>query len=451
MKKTLALSSALMLAACASTPPPVAELTAMPASYDNAASIPGAAIEREWWRAFGDPALDSLIAEALEANQDLAAGVARVRQSRASLRSATASLLPSISGGASASSNSEDGFDDFSTSGRLSASYQLDLFGENRAGRRASKANYEAQQFDQRGLELTVQSDVAFTYFSIIATRERLEVARSNLEISERIYNIIEKRYEAGDVSGFDVASQKAALANARARIPQIEQQLVSLESALAVLLGRTPQQYHAPQGDLLAAAPPQIDAGLPSDLLLRRPDLRSAEAGLRSANANVDAARAAFFPSVDLSSGLSAAPLTGGTSVIGSFAASLAQPVFNGGRLIAGLEGAKAGLDQQIARYRQATLNALRDVEVSLAALSTAEQREAQLQIAKDASEQSLSLAETRYNAGADNLTSLLNAQSTFFNASDSLVQGRLDRLTAATDLYAALGGGWSEEQAAL
>ena len=446
MKKILLLSSALMLAACASTPPQVADLTEMPGSYDHAASVPGAEVEQEWWRAFGDPDLDTLIAEALAANQDLAAGVARVRQARASLSSATASLLPSISGGASASSNSENGFDDFSTSGRLSASYQLDIFGETRANRRASKASYDAQQFDQRGLELTVQSDVAFTYFSIIAQRERLDVAKSNLEISERIYNIIEKRYEAGDVSGFDVASQQAALANARARIPQIEQQLVSLETALAVLLGRIPQQYHAPEGNLLAAVPPAIDVGLPSDLLLRRPDLLGAEASLRAANANVDAARAAFFPSIDLSSGLSAAPLTGGTSVIGSFAASLAQPVFNGGRLIAGLEGAKAGLDQQIARYRQATLNALRDVEVSLAALSTAEQREAQLQIAKDASEQSLSLAETRYNAGADDLTSLLNAQSTFFNASDSLVQGRLDRLTAATDLYVALGGGWSE-----
>ncbi|MEQ1930876.1 MAG: TolC family protein, partial [Parvularculaceae bacterium] len=135
---------------------------------------------------------------------------------------------------------------------------------------------------------------------------------------------------------------------------------------------------------------------------------------------------------------------LTGGASVLGSLAASLSAPIFSAGRLEGGLEGARARVDQQIARYRQTTLNALRDVDVSLSALAAAEEREAQLIVARDASQQSLSLAEVRYKAGKDDLTSLLNAQSTFFNASDSLVQGRLDRLSAAIDLFVAIGGGW-------
>ena len=444
MKKFLLSDAALSLAACASVSLPVSELTPLPSAYDYASDFTEAEKQNSrWWATFGDPSLDALIDEALDANQDIAAGLATLRAARASVRIANASQFPQLSAGASASSNTSNGLDDVSASARGSASYQLDLFGQNRADRAAARAGYDAQAFDQRALELTVASDVAFTYFSMLAARERLDVARANLEISERIYRIIETRYSAGDVSRFDLTSQQASLANARARLPQIAQQLVSLETALSVLVGRTPQGYDAPQGDILALTPPTINPGMPSELLLRRPDLLSAEAQLRAADANVAAAQAAFFPSIDLSAGVNAG-LTGGTSVLGSLAASLAAPIFSGGRLEGSLAAAEARADQQIARYRQATLNALRDVDVSLSALATAEQREEQLVIARDASQQSLSLAEIRYRSGADDLTSLLNAQSTFFNASDSLVQGRLDRLSAAVDLYAAIGGGW-------
>lgn len=444
-KKLFLSAAALSLAACATASPPVSGLTPLPSSFDYAGALADAEkTDALWWTAFNDPELDALVIEALAANQDIAAGLAALRSARASVRIANATLFPQLSAGASASSNTEGGgLDDISASARGSASYQLDLFGQNRASRAAARAGYDAQAFDQRALELTVASDVAFTYFSVLAVRERLDVARSNLEISERIFDIIQTRYDAGDVSRFDVESQKASLANARARVPQIEQQLVSLETALSVLLGQPPQGYAAPEGDILAMTPPAINPGMPSELLLRRPDLLSAEAQLRAADANVAAAQRAFFPSIDLSAGVTAG-LTGGTSVIGSLAASLAAPVFTGGRLEGQLDSAQARVDQQIARYRQATLNALRDVDVSLSALATAEQREEQLIIARDAAQQSLSLAEIRYRSGADNLTSLLNAQSTYFSASDSLVQGRLDRLSAAVDLYAAIGGGW-------
>jgi len=447
MKHLLLSTAALSLAACATTSPPVSELTAMPAAFDYAGAL--ANIEKNdalWWTTFNDAELDSLVEQAIAANQDIAAGVASLRSAQASVRVANASLFPQLSAGASASSNTQGGgFDDVSASARGSASYQLDLFGQNRASRAASRASYEAQQFDQRTLELTVASNVAFTYFSVLAARERLDVARSNLEISERIFDIIQTRYKAGDVSRFDLASQEASLANARARLPQIRQQLVSLETALSVLLGQPPQGYAAPQGDLLAMTPPAINPGMPSELLLRRPDLLSAEAQLRAADANVAAAQRAFFPSIDLSTGVNAG-LTGGTSVIGSLAASLAAPIFTGGRLEGQLDAAEARVEQQIARYRQATLNALRDVDVSLSALATADQREDELIVARNAAQTSLSLAEIRYRSGADDLTSLLNAQSTFFSASDSLVQGRLDRLSAAIDLYVAIGGGWDQ-----
>lgn len=446
MKKVLLATTCLMLTACTTVTPREASPIGMPTAYDFATEDQ-ATTEQDtvWWEHFGDPALSALIEQALTENQDIEAGLAAVRASRASVRVTNASLYPQLSAGSSASSNSDDGFDDFSASARGTASYQLDLFGQNRASRVSAAASYESQYFNQRTLELTISSDVAFNYFSVLTLRHRLEVAQSNLTISERIYEIVKARYEAGSVSRFDLTSQEAAVANARARLPQIEQQLVSIETALAILLGQTPQGYAAPSGELLAMVPPDINPGLPSDLLLRRPDLLSAEAQLRAADADIAGARAAFFPSIDLSAGVNAG-LTGGTSVLGTLAGSLSAPIFSGGRLEGQLESANARADQQLARYRQATLNALRDVDVSLSALTTAEKREIQLEIARTASDQSLQLAELRYKTGADDLTSLLNAQTTAFNAADSLFQGRLDRLSAAIDLFVAMGGGWAD-----
>ena len=444
MKHVMLLNGLLLLGACATASPPVSELVTLPAAYDYSdGETTAAQAEADWWRSFGDPALDELTRTALAANYDIEGGLAAVRSARASVKIANASLFPQLSAGASASSNTSGGLDNVSASARGSASYQLDLFGQNNAGRAGARASYDAQIYTQRALELTIESDVAFTYFSILAVRERLDTAYANLEISERIFDIVKTRYEAGDVSGFDLSSQEASLANARARVPQLEQQLVSLQTALAVLIGRTPQDYVAPEGEILSLTPPSINPGMPSELLLRRPDLLSAEAQLRGADASVAAARAAFFPSIDLSAGVNAG-LTGGTSVLGSLASSLSAPIFSGGRLEGSLDSAKARVDQQIARYRQATLNALREVDVSLNALTTAEKREELLIIARDASQKSLSMAEIRYKSGADNLTSLLNAQATAFNASDSFVQGRLDRLSAAIDLFVAIGGGW-------
>lgn len=444
MKTPLLLCSALCLAACATASPPVAELAPVPANYAYAERAGAPAPDPQWWRLFNDSALDTLVEQALGANQNIAAGLARVKQARASLRIATAPLLPQASASASTSSDSEGGIDNFSSSARATASYQLDLFGENRAGRKAAKERFKGQIYTQRALELTVEADVANAYFSLNSLRTRLAVAKSNLGISERIYDIVSVRYKAGDVSGFDMASQEASLANARARIPELEQQVASAEMALAVLIGEIPQGYEGPEADILAITPPSIDPGLPGDLLLRRPDLLAAETSLHAADANVAAAIASFFPSIELSGGVAATGLTGGTNVVTSMAASVAETIFSGGRLEGNLQSAKANVEEQIANYRQATLDALVDVDKSLIALKSAESRETQLALAKDAAERSLSLAEVRYKSGADDLTSLLNAQSTYFTASDSLVQGRLDRLTAATSLFTAIGGGW-------
>ncbi|MEZ5920347.1 MAG: efflux transporter outer membrane subunit [Parvularculaceae bacterium] len=439
---------AVTLSACASTGTPARDLVQTPAVFDNSGAASSfAKSDADWWRTFGDPNLDLLTKEALLKNQQIAGGLAAVRAARASVTTSTAALLPQVNAGASASSqtapNLGAGISDISANARASASWQVDLFGANRAKRRVSKANYAAQIFDQKGLELTVASDVASTYFSILSTRARLKVAEDNLAISERIFDLVKTRFSAGAVSRFDYSSQEASLANARARLPQLQQQLASFDTALAILLGRAPQGFEAPPGDILALEPPPINPGLPSDLLLRRPDLLSAEQQLKAADANVDAARAAFFPTIDLTAGLSAL-LTGGASAIGSLAASGSAPIFTAGRLEGSLEGAKARSDQAVASYRQAVLSALRDADLGLSALNVADARETQLQIARDAAAKALSISELQYKAGAVGLTTLLNAQSAYFSASDALIQGRLDRLSSAIDLYTAIGGGW-------
>lgn len=447
LRSFLISTSLIALSACTTNlapQPPVSDAAiAMPAAYDYVAEVETLAqTDEAWWESFETAELEALVADALEANQTLAQGLANIRASRAALQIADAAFLPQASAGLSASSSTAgQGLDDIDASGRLSASYQLDLFGANAANRGAALASLDAALFSQRALELTVQADVASNYFSLLAARDQLAVARQNLEISERIFDIVEVRYEAGAISGFDVSAQRAQLANARARIPQIEAQITGFETALAILNGQVPQGFRTPGDDILDVSLPQIPAGLPSDLLLRRPDLLQSEASLRGANANIAAARAAFFPTVDLGAGLSAL-LTGGSSLTGSLSAGLAQTVFSGGRLDGQLEASVARRDARLAAYRQSILSALRDVDVSLQASDTNAAREAQLEIAEAAAADALEAAELRYRAGSDDLTSLLNAQQTYFDASSNLVQVRLDRLTSAINVYVSLGG---------
>ncbi|MEZ6000883.1 efflux transporter outer membrane subunit [Hyphomonas sp.] len=447
IRKITLLTSLFALTACASLAPQTDVSThgiSLPATYDNAAELSDArAVETDWWATFGSDNLNALVAEALDANQTLAGGMANVDGARAALKVSNASLLPQASASISGSSDTDRGLDNISSSGRLSASYELDLFGANAASREASQASLDATIYSQRALELTVQSDVASTYFNLLSTREQLEVARQNLEISERIFEIVEVRYEAGAISGFDVSSQRAQLANARARIPQLESQIVSLQTSLATLLGQVPQDYSAPDESILALELPLADPSLPSDLLLRRPDLLQEEASLRGADANVTVARAAFLPGMDVGAALSSI-LSGGGDLTGSISASLAQTIFSGGRLEGQLEGAEARREAQLASYRGAILNALRDVDVSLASIEADAHREEQLLVARDASQDALDAAELRYRAGTDDLTSLLTAQQSYFTASDNYVQGRLNRLTSALNLYVALGGGY-------
>ena len=438
----------LMSASCASLVPAIEAPrpigVSIPETYDHSPELAAArADDLEWWKGFNDPVLDDLITRALANNLSIESGIANLRSARAAVVSAGASLEPSASASASSSADTDTNLDDISVSGRLSASYELDLFGANRQSVEVSELNLQGTEYDQRALELSVQSSVANAYLNLLAGRYSLKVAEDNLAITKRIFDIVKVRYDAGDVSGYDMASQEASYASARARIPQIQDQIEGYEAALAILLGAAPQGFTVPDTSLTAIAIPGIETGLPSDLLLRRPDILQAQTSLRAAMVNVEIAQKAFLPSFDLGAGLSSI-LTNGLDPVASISASVGMPLFSGGQLEGSLESAEARADQAIVSYRQSILTALQDVDVSLSGLKAAHATEADLIQAERASARALEIAELRYRVGADNLTSLLNAQQSYQSASQSVVENRRDQLVSTVNVYSAIGSGW-------
>lgn len=404
---------------------------------------PDAQAGDEWWARFASPDLEGLLTRARAGNQELAQGSANLAAALAALREADAAMMPQLGAGLSAGSDSRDGLSDIDWTARISASYQPDLSGLDRAGRRAARARADLVSASRRALDLTVSAQTASGWFSLLAAREQLRVARENLVISERIHAIVEVRYRGGLISGFDLASQSASLASVKARIPQIEARINSLETALALLLAETPGDYNAPQADILDLHVPMPAAGMAAPVLLRRPDVMQAEAALRVADADIDAARAAFLPEIDLGAGLSLL-LASGADPLASLSGSVSGILFAGGRLDARLAGARARREGEVAAYRQTILVALREIDVGLQDVRASAQREGDLVTAREAAGEALRLAEIRYRAGADDLTSLLAAQKTYFDAADAAVSARLDRLNAAVSLYAALAGGY-------
>ncbi len=428
----------------------------MPAAYEYLRQEASAtAPDPAWWAAFDDPTLNALEVRAMQTNNALQAGLERVIQSRATLRQSGAAFLPQITAGETttfstiinSSAGAPTGDWTETSSARLSASYELDLFGRNRASLQSARAALAAQIYNQRALELSVQSDVANLYFNILSLQQRLDTARRNLDSVERVMALVQRQYDEGAVSGFDLSRQRSAVATARARIPQLEEQLAAARSSLAILLGVVPQNFEAPTGDLRAILPPPIAVGLPSELLTRRPDLMAAEASLVGARADIGAARAAFLPTLDLSAGLNAANIFSGgflDDLTASLGGGIAATIFSGGRLEAGLERSESRYRELLINYHQSVLSALKEVDDALMSLRSAEEREELQQIAAEEAQRAFDLSEARYEAGADGLLAVLDAQRTLLDASDSLVQARQARLNAAIGLFAALGGGW-------
>jgi multidrug efflux system outer membrane protein len=458
IRLTLLVLAFSMLGACANLrnerSPSTDVRPSMPGRWTETGSPEEVALTREWWRGYGSTELAGLIENALAANPDLAIAAERVRQAELQVRIAGASLFPALSLSADTgrretrpSGGSFRG--ENSSNIGLSASYELDLWGGIASGVRASEWVLNATRFDQETVQVTLVTGVANGYFQLLAVRGRLTIARENLAIAERVLTLVEARFRNGAVTPLDVARQRSATYALRASIPPLELQERQTLYALAILTGKPPENFGAAGSDVGSIAIPRVAAGIPSDLLVRRPDLASAEAQLISANANVAVARAALLPRISLSgsaglaSGFLLNVLNAPTAAL-SLAAALAQPIFDGGRLVAQVDVAKSRERELVEAYRKAILAALSDVEGALAANGrTAEQEVLQLQVVVEARE-ALRIAEVRYREGVDDLLTVLDAQRTLFQAEDQVAQIRLSRLQASVSLYKALGGGW-------
>lgn len=450
----LAVLAALALGACATAGNPPASAPAMPAAWAESGASDAAAPAPDWWRSFGSVELSGLIDAALSASPDMAIAAEHVRQAEAQARIAGATLFPALNFSAGTGRGEtrppgESWSGGNASSAALSASYELDLWGKNASAARSAESLLRASRFDQQTIRLTLVAGVASGYFQVLSLRARLAIARENLAIAERVFKVVDARARYGAVSALDVASQQAAVLAQRAAIPPLELQERQTLFALAILLGRQPEAFDAVAASASDVLVPRIAAGIPAALLVRRPDLASAEAQLAAANANVAAARAALLPNISLtgSAGLASDVLfnfLNTPTAAFQIGGSLLQPIFDGGRLRAQVDVAASHERELVENYRKFILAALADVESALAAASRSVDQEVLQQQVLVQARLALRLAEVRYREGADDLLTVLDAQRTLFQAQDQLAQIRLSRLQASVSLFKALGGGW-------
>ncbi|MNF81387.1 Toluene efflux pump outer membrane protein TtgF precursor [compost metagenome] len=409
---------------------------------------------------FGSPELDRLIEQARIGSFDLAAAVARVRQSQATAVIAGGPLLPEVKAGlnanrqkllrgdgysqldADSSNKAVDSFD-----ANLSASYEIDFWGARHAAHDSALQGVRASEFDQATVELTLLGSVANSYAQSLSLQEQSRIAELNLANAQSVLQLVQTRYDSGSATALELAQQKSLVAAQQRQLPLVRQQAEEARITLAALLGRPVQALPRSQQRFDQLNWPNIGAGLPSDLLSRRPDIARAEAQLAAAQADVIVARAAMLPSVTLSASLGSGADTFNDTLRSPFynlTAGLVAPIFNNGRLGAERDRASARQQELLETYRGAIINGFADVEKALTGIrGLDEQRQWQAEELAQA-QTAFNIAQRRYQAGAEDLLSVLDTQRTLYAAQDLNVQLRLARVQASIALYKALGGGW-------
>lgn len=430
-----------------------------------------------WWTGFGSPQLDQLIEEAEVHNYTVNGAIAAVEAADAAVRVAGGALLPSLAAGTSASweqvnagGRSANGgavvtsngtvaqvgsgiVDTRTYSAQLSASYEVDFWGKNRAMFDAAEASAMAARYAAQVTALTIIAEVADTYFSAIAYQDEIRVAEANLTAAEKLLKVEQGRLEAGYASLLDVAQQAALVAGQRAAIPE----LVSLEQqeviALGILVGRPPEEIMIGPATLTAFSSPGAVPGLPLELLRRRPDVAEAEAVLVSAVASTRAARAALFPSLTLSgslgwSGQALNGLLSPQSLIINAAANAAQTLFDNGALSGQMAEERAVAKEDANSYQETILQAFSDVETALTQVTYAQQQESLQQVAVTQAQLATTVANAQLQAGTVDITTLITTQETQLTDENTLVTVRLARFEALVALFKALGGGWQQSE---
>jgi outer membrane protein, multidrug efflux system len=466
MTRASMLVLAFAAAGCATDVPMALQPTDIPVKFDG--PIPTNVAEwptQGWWHGFKSPELDGLIAQAEVNNLDIAVAAANVLAAQAQANVQRSALFPSLDLDPSATreqtssskftsagiSVNEPGTT-FNTFGvAANASYQVDFWGLARDNLRAANETLRSNVYAQASVELTTVSEVGTTYLDVLALRAQVTIVKNNVDDAKRVLVITQAKLQNGVSSELDLAQEEALVAQQEANIPVLEEQEREALLALAILLGRAPEGFDVKAQNLDNVATPLVAPGLPSQFLRRRPDVAEAEANLASAHANVDAARAAFFPAVSLTGSAGTTSDVVGTlfhasTFEWSAGASALQTLFDAGKLFAQSDLTKAQQLSLVATYRKTVITAFSNVETAMGQTSNFAIEEEALRREVKASAEAERISELQYREGIVDLTTLIQTQQTLFAAEQTLVQAQLAHAQAVIGLYEAMGGGWSQ-----
>ncbi len=421
---------------------------------------------KRWWTLYADPVLDKLIDEALLNNADVQVAAARVLEARAQAGLTDADRYPSLSANIGANRTQSTLRGSFprpadlprtqnSYRATLDASYEVDLWGKYSRASEAARADLLSAESAREAVRLSLTAQIAQQYFALIAADTQEAIARRTLATRSETLALSRKRLETGSMSEYDLHQAVAEEANVRAQLAALTESRVKAESLLAMLLGRSPRDIlsgNVGRGKPEAVSVVIVPAGLPSELLLRRPDLAEAEQKLIAANARIGAARAQYFPSVGLtaysgSESTSFSNLFTGPAGIFQFAANLTQPIWNAGRIGLSVDISEARRDQALAQYRQAVANAFKDVRDALASQAAARESLKAQSSRSEALESALRQAQLRYNAGISSRLEVLDIERNLLQAELAKADAERANKVALANLFKALGGGWGKE----
>ncbi len=448
-----------ILAGCMMGPDYVRPKTDVPAAFLYEEKEVRDTVNTKWWRQFQDPVLDSLIAEAVLNNKNVKIAAANIEEAAAVLTQTRSPLFPQVGYSGSATKeratelgatpvpptvpNPQTSYQTLAT-----ASWEIDLWGRIRRLTEAAQANLLATEEARRGVILSLVSSVAGDYIQLLGLDEQLAISKRTLATYAESVRLFELQFKYGQVSQMNVEQARTQYETAAAQIPQIESQIAQTENALSVLLGRNPG--HIARGrSLNELTAPAVPAGLPSDILVNRPDIRQAEQELIAANAQIGAARAQYFPTISLSGAFGCASselsnLFKGPARVWSYAGSFSGPIFTGGSISGQVRQAEATRKAALLNYEFTIQSAFSDVENTLVARrKLVEQIQAQERLVKASSEY-VRLAQLQYNGGYSPYSTVLQAEQQLFPAELNYAQYRASLFTSLVNIYKAMGGGW-------
>ncbi|MFH2134615.1 MAG: efflux transporter outer membrane subunit [Pseudomonadota bacterium] len=446
------------LAGCAVGPDYIRQDPTVPSSWSETAGTRIAQQDiSQWWLRLNDPVLDELIATALRNSPDMRSARSRLQESRARLNLSDANFMPRLNGAlganrskagnASPANQYNAGFD---------ASWEIDLFGGLRRASEAAEADAGATLANLYNTQVTLAAEVALNYVQLRSLQQRLDIARNNLAAQRETLKITEWRAQAGLVTSMEVEQANSNLQQTLAGIPTLATNLSKAEHRLAVLLGQFPTTLHD-KLNTPAALPPlpdEIALSIPADTLRQRPDVQAAERRVAAETARIGQESAARYPSFSLSGSLGWKALTAGAlgdsaNLTRSLSASLAQTIFDGGRLSSRVEAQNAVQQQALIAYEQTVLLALEEVENALTSYANSHERRAALQNASTSARNAALMARQRYEGGLIDFQSVLDTDRTLLSSEDSLASAEFDERAALISLYKAMGGGWNEDAA--